>query len=78
MSIYWAEFVNRPAACVQANDRGDAAIVALEFGEVIRVRSLPYAALPMLNEKWHTVPFCYSPETCAGKTSCPKSRSCVD
>lgn len=44
---------------------------------VKEVQSLPYAANPQFGVD-RSPNFCYTPEQCAGRSSCPKSRSCVD
>lgn len=44
---------------------------------VISVQSLPYAANPQFGVD-KSPDFCWTPNECAGRGSCPKSRSCVD
>jgi hypothetical protein len=63
----------------------DALALATELtGKVAtKAQSLPYPANPRINRvvwpRSGACPsFCYSPTTCAGRTSCPKSHSCVD
>lgn len=44
--------------------------------QVVNMKTLPYAASPLLLGSDMTL--CYSPTECAGRTSCPKRRSCCD
>lgn len=47
----------------------------------LTIDSLPYDAHPILNLSDFDSPpwtLCYSPETCKGKSSCPKSRACSE
>jgi len=56
----------------------DALRRAAQFGTVSSIDIIPYPAKPQLDVRWNCPSFCYSPETCKGKTSCPKSRACDD
>lgn len=55
---------------------------ASQWGEVDTIRSLPYPAMPQKPYKEgykDGIPaFCFDPTNCAGKISCPRSRSCCD
>ena len=44
---------------------------------VKEMQSLPYAAIPQFGVD-KSPNFCYTPNECAGRVSCPKHRSCVD
>lgn len=55
---------------------------ATRFGAVEKIETLPYPAMPQKPYKEgyeESCPaFCYTPRECAGKNSCPRSRSCCD
>lgn len=85
MQSYWLTFIGRAAGCVQAESEYDAKLIGKHVGkaEVATCRILPYPAMPRLSSYIHPVygetpSFCYSPEKCAGKTSCPSNRSCTE
>jgi hypothetical protein len=85
MSTYWIKFPSKPAGCVQADDEDKAKAIAFEaMGEEPKsCQSLPYPATPRINKiehpQWGVTPsFCFDPDRCAGKTSCPKNYSCVE
>lgn len=85
MNSYWLTFEGRKPACVEAGDEESAAIsgFSLTGAKVLTCKVLPYPALPRLNPykdpQYGVCPaFCYTPEKCAGFTSCPGSYSCTD
>ncbi len=78
MNSYWVQFKERRALCgdaesVEAAMRGAAAI-----GTVVSARVLPYPASPRFNNLVNCPSFCYSPETCQGRSSCPKNHVCSE
>ncbi len=85
MSAWWVRFQGRDPGCVEAETatEADAIARAITSAVPLTVRPLPYPANPRLNKKNYPphgpMPsFCYRPDHCAGRTSCPESRSCVD
>lgn len=74
--IYWVTYTNRGPGCVQGPSEPEARLIAATYGVVATIERLPYPAKPLLNEP-ESIPFCYSPSTCAGRTCCPKRPSCV-
>jgi len=46
------------------------------FGTVQSYERLPYPADPRLDVRSEVPSFCWNPETCAGRGSCPRPRSC--
>ena len=83
MGNWWITFSDRQPACAAMVSREEAQKMGEEVGEVIRIETLPYPASPRLdkNDGWGDgqVPsFCYKPEKCKGRTSCPQCPSCVD
>lgn len=80
MSSYWVEWVDGTSGCMEAKTQ----VAALEKAvahkaDVKSVMSLPYPAEPRIGEWESGCPsFCYSPNQCKGRTTCPKSYSCVD
>lgn len=88
MAAYWISFKSGAPGCVEA-DTEDAALVAakLETGrDPASCSRLPYPADPRLVVKkfeWNgkemvSPSFCFQPEKCKGKTSCPRNYSCVE
>lgn len=93
MSIYWIEFKSGPSGCVEADDEAVALVAArLATGrEPSKGYTLPYPAEPRLvtkKHKWkksdgeveeYNIPsFCYRPNECKGRTSCPRRISCTE
>lgn len=85
MQSYWLTFKGHAAGCVDAESEYDAKLIGKHFTkvDVETCRTLPYPASPRISAYVHPVhgkcpSFCYSPEKCAGRTSCPGNRSCVD
>lgn len=84
LKAFWVTFDNGQTGCVQAHDEKEAGEVGQrERGHVVaKVQSLPYPATPRINPEGrggdNTPSFCYRPKECAGRTSCPHRRSCVD
>ena len=86
---YWMKFENGKAGCVEAGTPKE----AIRLGEKkvgskhTSIDMLPYPADPRLVVKKYvdadgsecTFPsFCWTPEECKGRHSCPKSYSCVE
>jgi hypothetical protein len=74
---YWVRFSDRSDACVDADTKDAAIVIAAEHGAVTGVVVLPYPAEPRLTTG-PCPPFCYSPAVCAGRTSCPKDYVCSE
>lgn len=78
MTYYWVKFTDGSAGCVSAPDRASAMRAVQGREGVASCDILPYPALPVL----HTAPgdtcppFCWSPETCRGRSSCPRAYAC--
>jgi hypothetical protein len=87
MSFYWVQFVGpsdiatrvHDGCTVRAKDGDEAVVVATqETGKAVaRVDILPYPAYPYLKSDGHPE-FCFDPEGCRGRTSCPKSHACSE
>jgi hypothetical protein len=80
MRAFWVEFEKHHAVCIEAATAEDASRLALAAtGEAAtKVRDLPYPAIPRVGEQSECPAFCYSPQECAGRTSCPKSYACSE
>jgi len=79
LTPFWVTFTNRQASvCVEASSVEAARIVASEVGPVDQVRDLPYPASPRLGAQSDCPAFCYAPDTCAGRSACPKSYACSE
>lgn len=86
MNGYWLTFEKggRGQGYCQGEDidRAKARAEKLTGEKVIGALFLPYPATPIIWQETHehgpTPAFCYAPEDCAGRTSCPKRPSCVE
>lgn len=77
MSAYWwITFAGGRRGTISAASRDEAFVAAGKKGHVIDAQELPYPADPYL-EPIPSPPFCYSPSTCIGRSTCPQHRSCV-
>lgn len=93
MKAYWIRFTDGSAGCCEGTSAADAAERAASI-EKKTVRTtdagsvdalpLPYPASPIIWQEpaseGHTPcpPFCWNPETCAGRSYCTRRRSCTD
>ncbi len=78
-SAWWVKFSARSPVCVEAIDehaaRGKA---AGETGCIpTSVERLPYPAEPRVGDRSECPSFCYRPQDCVGRTSCPTAPSCT-
>lgn len=42
------------------------------------IKSLPYPCSPMIHDEFKSLPLCFSPKQCAGRSSCPRNYSCSE
>lgn len=77
---FWVVFTNGQSVCVEAADEESAAQIATkETGHEVRsTKCLPYPASPRVGPTSHCPSFCWNPDQCAGKRSCPRARACDD
>lgn len=77
---FWLEFSNREPACIMAPTEVDAVRDAKEMGlHVVASFPLPYPATPRLDSfTSHYWSFCYRPERCKGRLSCPNNPCCTE
>lgn len=82
---YWVTFEDSSGGCCDGLSISDAAQRATEITEkkVSEVDILPYPASPIIWQYKHPEygscpPFCWSPKTCQGYSSCPKNRECSE
>lgn len=80
MRHYWVTFTDMTAGTVDAPDAETAGAVAelLTSKRVGAAAVLPYPALPIIWQASAIPAFCLSPNSCAGRASCPRRYSCVD
>jgi hypothetical protein len=79
LSPYWVMFENRSAGCVEDVSEEAAKAQAATLGKVTSFKKLPYPATPRLSaKKSDCPPFCYTPNQCQGRGSCPKGHACDD
>ncbi len=76
---WWVSFATRGPACVLAVDELSAGDIAAELTKcvVTKIQRLPYKATPVLNGS-PDYAFCWKPNECAGRSSCPRRPSCTD
>ena len=77
---YWVTFEKRAPASVELVQGEDVRTTAERIAgeKVTAIYSLPYPAEPRLNNVSGCPPFCYTPEQCKGKSSCPKRYACAE
>lgn len=82
---FWVRFTKGKPACVEAQDADAAKAEAekLSGRAVARVDRLPYPCEPRLNKHLQphgsvTPSFCFRPDQCCGRTSCPQRYSCTE
>lgn len=74
----------RKTYSVDAKDENDACRIAAEKlhivpGEVASCKRLPYPAEPRINYTGESMPsFCFQPEQCCGRSSCPRAIACSE
>lgn len=81
MSVYWVTLDDNKQGSVAAHRKPkdkplDAWIEESLGAKIVTLRTLPYAAAPLL--LGDDICLCYSPHYCAGRTSCPKTRACSE
>lgn len=85
MNTYWIIFKDGTKGCCEGFNENHAKAIAtkLKEKEVAEVQKLPYPASPAIwqfDDPVHgEIPhFCFQPDKCAGKSSCPRSPDCVN
>jgi len=80
MQPYWVEFKNHKPGTVDANDEAEAKEIAsaITKDEVISASILPYGAHPRLDKANRGGDFCFDPEQCKGRSSCPRRYACSE
>jgi len=91
MQGYWITFTDGSAGYCQGQNPYDAKKIAEKMtgkkvpGDEFKpeLLTLPYPASPVIWQFDHPVSgkcptFCYTPNICKGKTSCPKNHACDD
>jgi hypothetical protein len=84
MSAWWVEFDGFKTGCVETEGNEDVRVVAKEVTkhDVTRADRLPYPANPRyrkINGSGGPCPsFCYTPERCRGRSSCPHDIVCTE
>jgi len=78
VTAYWATFTDASPVCVEAASEAVARVYAEKRGTVAEIKRLPYPASPRIGDMTQCPSFCYTPNTCAGRGSCPKDRACND
>lgn len=74
----WVKFTNRSPGTVEGDSLEDVRTKAAKFGEVASVAAIPYPAEPVYLQEDKTPAFCFSPERCSGRGSCPNNPSCTN
>lgn len=77
----WVKFTDGTAGSFAWRNPPDEPIVECEklTGKTVNMMwSIPYPASPALYNDTGCPSFCYTPEQCAGRGSCPKSYACSE
>ena len=91
MKSYWLTFTDGSKGCCQGKNEFDAKQIAEKLtgktvsgGKYKHIAAvvLPYPANPVIWQLDHPVTgkcpsFCFKPEQCKGRTSCPQNYSCT-
>lgn len=91
---YWLKFTDGSHGYCQGENEFDAVQIAEKLsGKTVtdtgpnkyapKLKRLPYPAEPVIWQFDHPVfgkcpPFCYAPQQCAGRTSCPQRHACSE
>jgi hypothetical protein len=78
MNAYW---MLPMAVCVEAKTPAEAKKKLEEAGweeKATDAKPLPYPADPRVGEQSQCPSFCWQPNSCAGKSSCPRNVSCSE
>lgn len=75
--IWWVSFKVGKSLCYYGT-RTDVEKRAAERGVVLSIDTLPYPAEPMEPPVSKCPAFCYTPNECKGRTSCPKRYACSE
>lgn len=92
MNGYWITFKDGSTGYCQGSTEYDAKVIAEKLtGKTVgggewkdfTMKSLPYPAKPIIWQLDHPVhgktpAFCYRPDQCAGRSSCPQRHSCTE
>lgn len=92
MQPYWLTFTDGSKACCEGFNARDAKVIAEKLTdkivaggayENIEAVILPYPANPVIWQFDHPVmgkcpPFCYDPNRCSGRSSCPRNIACSE
>lgn len=85
MKNFWVTYKDGTTGSCQGMNDYDAKAIAekIKEKEVESLYTLPYPAMPVIWKFDHPVhgecpSFCYTPELCVGKSSCPHQRACSE
>jgi hypothetical protein len=80
MSYYWLELKSGKRLCIEAGSQEAArALTEHVTGERVEkvIGTLPYPAGPLV-QPTDCPAFCHSPNSCVGKSCCPREYACND
>jgi hypothetical protein len=80
MTPYWLTFTDGTSACCEGKTLVQSIVKAEDItGKVVaRGAHIPYPAVPRVGEQSECPSFCYNPQRCLGKSSCPMDHSCTE
>lgn len=80
MKPYWVTFSGRASVCIEAatSDVAKEQAGRITGAVVLTAKSLPYPAEPQIGEYSGVPQFCWRPDTCAGKSACPRNPACSE
>lgn len=76
MGYWWVRFTDGTKPNTYFGSEQEATAAAAQDGAVRDVRKLPYPSGRSSPDG--CPPFCYTPEQCAGRGSCPKNYACSE
>lgn len=81
MTAWWIHFTDGTKACVEApNTKAATGKAQAAAGKTVaRINSLPYPSPLVIGTRETDCPaFCYKPEECVGRSTCPRDYACND
>jgi len=78
MRSYWVTFTDHThGSCDGDSEKDASATASIITGKIVEsCEVLPYRAAPVIWRAYDTPSFCYTPEMCAGRRSCPHGPAC--
>lgn len=78
MAFFWVQFSDRSPGTIEADEVHAAEKLSEQFGKFKLANTIPYPARPVLHQTSSCPPFCYEPNKCKHRTSCPNNPACTN